>query len=104
MPEERVEQRDRARRLAIEAAQEFTDQYEGWEGSVVTGFLLLYEVTRPGHPPLFLWATGDGTMPEDDIRGGLPTHRSRGLAAEFLEVLNGREAEVQRRNMEADGE
>lgn len=104
MPEEQVAYRDKARRLAIEAAQAFTDQYDSWEGSVVTGFVLVFEVTRPGQRPLFLWCSGDGVMPDDSERGGLSSHRARGLAAEFLAELDGREVEFQKRRMRGDGE
>ena len=73
------EQSGRARRLAAEAAQTWIDQFEGFEGSIVTGYVLIAETTQPGSVPIVQWMTGDGAAPSDGTQDGIAPHRAMGL-------------------------
>jgi hypothetical protein len=108
--------RNAARGQVVEAAQAWIDQYEGFEGSVVTGYVLIVESIRLGQPHVHTWATGDGSMPEGEAgdgelahggtpdmdRGPLPAWRVRGLCAEVLSCLDGREAYIQAERLRGD--
>ena len=110
------ERRNRARSLAVEAAETWVDQFEGYEGQVVTGYVLAIETTRIGHPPMFSWMTGNGTKPQGEssaenlMHGGsaavelgpLPAWQVRGLCAEVISQLDGREAYLQAERLRSD--
>jgi hypothetical protein len=88
------ESRDTARSLAARALEHWVDQWDGYEGCIVTGYVLIGEVTRPGGNSYHLWLTGNG-MPTDGESGPLPSWRVRGLVHELLSELDGREAYYQ---------
>lgn len=107
------EQRNRARGMAVEAAQAWIDQYDDHQGSIVTGYVLIVECVRLGRPHAITWMTGNGSPPRgalsdrelhdgssgDIEQGPLPAWRVRGMCGDIVAQLDGREAEIQRRNM-----
>lgn len=94
------EQRTRARELAAEACAEWIHQHEGWEEAIVTGYLVIFEAVPPTGVPAFQWMTGNGANPTPENWEPLPAWRARGLASELLSELDGRQAELSRRQME----
>jgi hypothetical protein len=97
---EKSEQRAHARGLAAEAAAEWIRQHDGWEDAIVTGYVLIFEAVPPTGHAAFQWMTGNGATPTPESWEPLPAWRARGLAAELLSELDGRQAELSRREME----
>lgn len=105
--------RNKARSLAIAAAETWIDQWEGYEGMVVTGFVLIVESQEVGGVTHMSWMTGNGEQPngvapaENITHGGaagkelgpLPAWRVRGLCGQVVSELDGREAYLQAKRL-----
>lgn len=79
-----------ARQLAIEATTTWIDSFEGYEGSVVTGFVLIMETQKIGDPSVVTWMSGNGVVPADGDAEGLATHRVIGLVESTRLTLQAR--------------
>jgi len=96
------EEADRARGLAAEAAATWIQQYEGWDGALVTGYILILEAVPPNGVPALQWMTGNGAVPTEDNREPLTEWRARGMLGSVISELDGRTAEIVRRQMEEE--
>lgn len=84
------EEQNEARRLAVEAARNYIESFEGYEGSVVTGYVLIMETQKLGDVPTVTWMTGNGIAPEGEAYEGLATHRVVGLVENVRLTLQAR--------------
>lgn len=76
--------RREARKLMIEACEEFIDQWDVTTGSIVTGFVVVIESVRPDGSQDCLWSTGTGAEPVPGREEGLMPWRVEGLVRKVL--------------------
>lgn len=93
---------NQARRLAVEAGQKWIDSFEGHEGSIIVGYVLIVETQKVGAVPVVTWMSGNGVPPEDDADAteGLATHRVVGLLEQSRVILNARAMAEQLRRLD----
>ena len=84
------DKRRKARQLIVEAAGEHIDQYEGWEGSILTAYVTILELASPDGHRCCIWLTGNGVQPDDDRDEGLDSWRVEGMVRHVLRDLDGR--------------
>lgn len=83
------DKRRAARRLIVEAAGEHIDQFEGWEGALCTGYVVIYELTG-ADGRCCLWLTGNGADPDEEHDEGLDSWRVEGMVRKVLRDLDTR--------------
>lgn len=88
---EPTEGQNDARRLAAEAARNYIESFEGYEGSVVIGYVLIMETQKIGDAPIVTWMTGNGVEPDGDAYEGLATHRVAGLVESVRVTVQARQ-------------
>lgn len=89
---------DEQTRLAREARIKLADTVADWtaqwgddyEGGVVTGYVLVVEVTRPGESPYATWISGSGLPPHSTDDAALAVHRAVGLVRLALAQIEGK--------------
>lgn len=93
-----------ARRLAVEATAKWIDSFEGYEGSIVTGYVLIMETQKVGEAPALTWMSGNGVPPDDesDVTEGLAAHRVSGFLSHARLIIETREIAAHLRRIQAD--
>lgn len=82
---ENLEAEDAARAKLAEALSDYYDA-RGGGASILTGYVVAYEVTPSHGVPQLFWMSGTGASPElHDDRAGLAHHRAVGLLMTTLE-------------------
>jgi hypothetical protein len=79
-----------ARALAAQAGETWMRSFEGYEDSIVTGYVLILETTQIGQHPYVTWLSGNGVVPEGDHLEGLATHRVLGLVETCRDDMHAR--------------
>lgn len=77
-------QRTRARALLAEACAQYADTYEATAGAIVTGYVVVMEVSHAGGKRHVVWATGDGGIPTGDDSAWLYEWQAEGLLRQVL--------------------
>lgn len=78
------------RALVLEGVETWCEQWgDEYAEGIVTGYVLIAEVTKPGMHPFVLWVSGSGlqAMPSDD--GLLAMHRTEGMMRAALREMIG---------------
>ena len=99
---EPTDAQNEARRLCVEATKTWIDSFEGYEGSLVTGYVLIMETQKIGDPAIVTWMSGNGVDPDENSGEGLATHRAIGLVESTRLTLQARKISEQLRQMKSD--
>ncbi len=81
---ERAELERIARQKMVEACAAWIDQWDWTAGSIVTGYVVIMETTRPDGEVDCTWATGSGADVSDLDDAPLVSWRVEGLARKVI--------------------